>query len=534
LLRQLLVWPKAFLDVRQLRYCIRDGIKIRKAHMNATMAAVPEIRIRTLNEARVATNGDFVLYWMVANRRSTWNFSLQRAIEYAEQLQKPLLIVEALRCGYEWASDRIHRFVLQGMANNRETFAGTKAKYLAYVEPEHGAGSGLINTLAEKSCVVVTDDFPCFFLPRMLKSVARRLPVCLEAVDSNGLLPLRATDNVFPTAYSFRRFLQKRLPDYMLDFPEPDPLSEAHIPEFDRLPSGVSKRWPDASAALLLGTPDSLSGLPVDHGVRAAIFDGGPNAATMALDRFVDHRLARYADGRNQPENEVASGLSPYLHFGHVSAHEVFARIIQRENWSESNLASTTKGSRSGWWGMSPEAEGFLDQLITWRELGYNMCSKRDDYDRYESLPEWARTTMDEHAGDARPSVYTMEQLDAAETHDELWNAAQNQLVIEGRMHNYLRMLWGKKIYEWSKTPREALNVLIQLNNRYAVDGRNPNSYSGIFWCLGRYDRAWGPERPIFGKIRYMSSDNTARKLRVKSYVEKYRRRTGNQKQLWE
>ena len=502
--------------------------------MNAAIPPAPEIRIRALNQARVAAHGDFVLYWMIANRRTTWNFSLQRAIEYSEQLQKPLLMVEALRSGYEWANDRIHRFVLQGMSDNRAAIAGTSAKYLAYVEPEHGVGSGLINALAQKSCVVVTDDFPCFFIPRMLKSVARRLPVYMEAVDSNGLLPLRATDNVFPTAYSFRRFLQKQLPNYMLDFPEPDPLNEANIPEFDRLPSGVTKRWTVASDELLRGTPDSLSGLPVDHGVRPAIFDGGPNAATGALKQFVGNRLARYTEGRNQPETEVSSGLSPYLHFGHISAHEIFARIVQREDWSVSKLAAATKGSRSGWWGMSPEAEGFLDQLITWRELGYNMCSKRADYDRYESLPDWARTTMDEHASDTRPSVYTMEQLDASETHDELWNAAQNQLVTEGRMHNYLRMLWGKKIYEWSETPREALRVLIHLNNRYAVDGRNPNSYSGIFWCLGRYDRAWGPERPIFGKIRYMSSDNTARKIRVKNYVEKYSNRIGNQKQLWE
>jgi deoxyribodipyrimidine photo-lyase len=497
--------------------------------MSGTVAAVPDIRVRTLNDARVDRHGDFVLYWMVANRRTTWNFSLQRAIEHAETLNKPLLILEALRCGYEWASDRIHRFVLQGMADNQTAIAGTRAKYLPYVEPEHGAGSGLIDTLADKACVVVTDDFPCFFLPRMLKSVARRLPVCLEAVDSNGLLPLRATDDVFKTAYSFRRFLQKRLPEFMLDLPEPDPLSEADPPEFDHLPKGVSNRWPESTAALLLGAPDSLSGLPIDHSVRPAIFDGGSDAAADTVDRFINRRLARYVDDRNQPEAETASGLSSYLHFGHISAHELFARVMQRENWSESNLASTTKGSRTGWWGMSPEAEGFLDQLITWRELGYNMCSKRDDYDQYESLPEWARVTMEEHAGDVRPNLYSAEQLDAAETHDELWNAAQNQLVTEGRMHNYLRMLWGKKIYEWSKTPREALNVLIQLNNRYAVDGRNPNSYSGIFWCLGRYDRAWGPERPIFGKIRYMSSDNTARKLRVKGYVEKYRRRIGTE-----
>jgi deoxyribodipyrimidine photo-lyase len=163
-----------------------------------------------------------------------------------------------------------------------------------------------------------------------------------------------------------------------------------------------------------------------------------------------------------------------------------------------------------------------LDELITWREIGYNICSKRNDFDEYESLPEWARQTLAEHAADHRPYVYDLGEFESATTHDPLWNAAQNQLAREGRIHNYLRMLWGKKILEWSESPRDALATMIELNNKYALDGRNPNSYSGIFWVLGRYDRAWGPERPIFGKIRYMSSDNTARKVRVREYIEKY------------
>ena len=171
---------------------------------------------------------------------------------------------------------------------------------------------------------------------------------------------------------------------------------------------------------------------------------------------------------------------------------------------------------------MEEAAEGFLDELITWRELSYNMCSKRPDYARYSSLPEWARRTLEEHINDPREYTYTLEEFEAGQTHDELWNAAQMQLVTEGRMHNYLRMLWGKKILHWTARPQDALRIMIELNNKYAVDGRNPNSYSGILWVLGRYDRAWGPERPIFGKIRYMTSDSTRRKLKVNSYIERY------------
>jgi deoxyribodipyrimidine photo-lyase len=156
------------------------------------------------------------------------------------------------------------------------------------------------------------------------------------------------------------------------------------------------------------------------------------------------------------------------------------------------------------------------------------MCWQRDDYDQYDSLPDWAQKTLKEHAGDSRPFVYSLEEFATAATHDPLWNAAQVQLARQGRIHNYLRMLWGKKILHWSESPRAALQIMIELNNKYALDGRNPNSYSGIFWVLGRYDRAWGPEREIFGKVRYMTSENTARKVRVKPYIEKFQPEDAN------
>jgi deoxyribodipyrimidine photo-lyase len=173
---------------------------------------------------------------------------------------------------------------------------------------------------------------------------------------------------------------------------------------------------------------------------------------------------------------------------------------------------------------MSPSAEALLDQVVTWRELGFNMSSRREDCDRFESLPDWARATLSKHAADPRPHIYTLGEFEAGRTHDPLWNAAQVQLVREGRIHNSLRMLWGKKVLEWTASPQEALAVMIELNNKYAVDGRDPNSYSGIFWVLGRYDRPWGPERPIFGTVRYMSSLSALRKLRVRRYLAEHGR----------
>ena len=459
---------------------------------------------------------------MTAFRRVHWNFSLQRALDWAKELNKPLIVLEALRCGYQWASDRLHRFILDGMADNARSLKKTHVLYYPYVEEVENEGKGLIEALAEESCVVITDDFPAFFLPRMIGAVSRRLPVLLEQVDSNGLLPMRAADKVFTTAFSFRRFLQKNLPGYLAEGPKANPLSRAKLPAMDRLPKGIEKRWPMASSQLLDGDPEALTSLPIEHGVQVVETRGGSAQAEKVLEHFTGNRLSLYPEERNHPDEEGTSGLSPYLHFGHISVHQVFARILKREEWSSKMISSKTTGSRSGWWGMSEAAEAFLDELVTWRELGFNMCWQQSDFAKYESLPNWALQTLRYHSKDKRPHLYNLEAFEKGETHDPLWNAAQIQLLQEGRIHNYLRMLWGKKILHWTKTPREALRVMIELNNKYALDGRDPNSYSGIFWVLGRYDRAWGPERRVFGKVRYMSSKNTGRKVRVKAYLNKY------------
>lgn len=486
------------------------------------MNSVPALRIRAANEADIAAGGDYVLYWMTAFRRGQYNFSLQRAVALSRKLNKPLVILEALRCGYPWASERLHRFVIEGMADNAEHFAGKPVTYYPYLEPKQGAGQGLLQELAARACAVVGDDFPAFFLPRMVAAAATRIPVRFELVDSNGLLPMRAADKVFSRAFDLRRFLQKNLLPHLADAPARDPLSRTKLPTLDALPRRIVTRWPPAEPAKLLASAGGLSSFPIDHAVGPVATAGGPRAAERTLRAFLKRKLPIYESDRNQPEQEATSGLSPYLHFGHISAHQVFDELTRLAEWTPDMVSPKATGSSQGWWGADPGVEAFLDQLITWRELGYNMCWQRDDYDQYESLPEWARQTLAEHAGDPRPHVYALDEFEAARTHDDLWNAAQRQLVREGRIHNYLRMLWGKKILEWSDSPQAALATMIQLNNKYALDGRNPNSYSGIFWVLGRYDRAWGPERPIFGKIRYMTSENTARKVRVKQYLEKY------------
>ena len=486
------------------------------------MRSVPDIRILKSNDAPVNPKGDFVLYWMVAFRRTTWNFSLQQAVNWAVKLGKPLVILEALRCEYPWASDRLHRFVLDGMVDNARQTSRQSVLYYPYVELKPNTGKGLLDALAERACVIVTDDFPAFFIPKMIRAASGRLPVMIEQVDSNGILPMRTTDRVFPTAYTFRRFLQKTLPDHLLEHPEPEPLKGVQLPKLSGLSKKIIRRWPMATDRLLKGDSKILASLPIDHDVPMVEERGGPSRALKILRAFVESDLSSYVEKRNQPEEEATSGLSPYLHFGHISVHQIFHVVLEKEKWFLDRLSEKADGRRKGWWGMGEPAEAFLDQLITWRELGFNLCWQRDDFDRYESLPAWAVETLSAHKMDKREYIYSLKEFDGGKTHDPLWNAAQIQLNREGRIHNYLRMLWGKKILQWTATPRKALKVMIELNNRYALDGRDPNSYSGIFWVLGRYDRAWGPDRPIFGKVRFMSSKNTARKVRVKDYIQKY------------
>ena len=337
------------------------------------MPPVPQLRITGLNQASPNRQGDYVLYWMTANRRLEWNFALQRAAEWAKELQKPLLILEALNCNYPWANDRLHNFVLEGMADNAAGLAGRSGVWhYPYLEDRPGQGRGLLPKLAEQACAVVTDDFPCFFLPKLVRVAALKLRVRLEAVDSNGILPIRAANRIFTTAHSFRIFLQKNLPDHWSALPLADPLQKLNLPEFKGPPRPVLQAWPLLPVSRLGQAAALASSLSVDHSVGPADIRGGAEAAQRALKIFIDERLPDYASKRNHPDDSATSGLSPYLHFGHLSAHQIFYELVMDQGWFPERVAARTSGSRQGWWDLSASAEAFLDQLITWRELGFN------------------------------------------------------------------------------------------------------------------------------------------------------------------
>ena len=481
---------------------------------------VPDLRIRNVNAAPLNARGDFVLYWMIAARRASFNFALDHALALAKTLGKPLVVLEALRVDHPHANDRLHAFVLEGMADNQAQFEASPVHYHPYVEPSSGAGAGLLSALSSRACAVVTDEFPSYFLPRMVEAAGKKLAVRLEAVDSCGLYPLAATDRTFVSAFSFRAHLQKELLPHLAAFPKERPLARLDLPRAANLTRLLS-RWPKASPATLSAHPAALATLPVDHSVPPTAFRGGSRAARARLESFVTQKLARYLGDRNEPELDGTSTLSPYLHFGHLSAHEVFSRIASAEGWSPGLLDGPRGGKREGYWHLSAPAEAFLDQVITWRELAYQAARHGKVHD-YPALPAWARASLEKHLKDPRPHRYTREELEAGRTHDALWNAAQMQLVRDGWFHGYLRMLWGKRILEWSDSPAQALTTMEALMDKHSLDGRNPASGMGYAWVLGRFDRPWGPERKIFGAVRYMSSENTARKFSVDRYVQKY------------
>jgi len=478
--------------------------------------SVPPSRVQSLNDRPRQASGDFVLYWMTAARRTRYNFALQHATALAGELHKPLLVLEALRCDYPWANDRLHAFVADGMRANARAFEAARVRYFPYVEPARGAGRGLVAALARHACSIVTDWYPAFFIPRMTSSAARQVAVAMEAVDSHTLIPTTDHGKAFPTARGYRAFMQRELRRHLAQFPAEQPARELSSLPLAEVPPEVATRWPATRLDAL-----RLADLPIDHTVTPVTIRGGQEEALNALRRFVDTRLDGYAEQHNHPDEDATSHLSPYLHFGHISPHETFASVMTHERWTTRRLAAGGGGAREGWWNVSASAEAFLDQLVVWRDLAFNGSAWTPGFERYDTLPAWARATLDAHRSDPRPHLYDLATLEHAETDDHVWNAAQRQLARDGWFHGYMRMLWGKKILEWSPDPETALAHMEHLMNKYSVDGRDPVSYASFGWVLGRYDRPWF-ERPIFGTVRYMTSQSAQRKLRMREYLRKY------------
>ncbi|MFN1835186.1 hypothetical protein AB2B38_007990 [Balneola sp. MJW-20] len=473
------------------------------------------------NNNEVNKDGEYVLYWMQANRRFHYNYALELAVAWANKLDKPLLVYEGLNVDYPWASDRIHSFILDGMKEHLDFSGSNGINYYPYVEPEKGAGKGLIYNLAEKAALIISDEYPVFIIKEHNRKVGERIDIPYITVDSNGIIPLGVTDKDPYSAYLFRKVMQKHFLEAYTNPPVSDPLDDLSNHDKISLPDGFEQKYPRGDQ-YLNDIESSIRKFPIDHNVKPAKLLGTREAALGKLGAFIQHKLELYDDQRNDPDASASSGLSPWLHFGKISEYEIVKAVLdhQPEGWDLTDI-TPNNGKNSGFFNGDPNIESFMDEVITWREVGFHYAHHVDDYDKIETLPDWVHKTMDEHRDDEREYIYTLEEFEQSKTHDEIWNAAQTELRREGIMHNYLRMLWGKKIIEWTPDYETALEYMIELNNKYALDGRDPNSYSGIFWCFGRFDRAW-QERPVFGKLRYMTSDSTRRKVKLDRYLQRY------------
>ena len=499
---------------------------------------IPSSRLNV--HGAVNSSGNFIVYWMTSARRAHWNHALEHAIDLANQYQQPLVVIECLALNHRWANDRISTFVLQGMIDNRAAFAQTGVTYIPYVETRPKEASGLLEIWLGQATACVIDDFPTYY-PRHVLETALKFKTCeLHVVDSNGFMAMRAQGRDFKTAYSLRRHLHKTILEHMHEFPLANPLDNAKgLPMIDAtLIEGIfaKSNTPLTPYEYLWRVSEggdvgkaALSKLNIDHTVPPVLTKkGGSVEARRRWKEFLARRLVNYKEMRNQPQENGASGISPWLHFGHIGIHQILNEIFTAYRWDVSMITPPNNGRRQGWWGLPEPVEAFLDQVITWRDIGFIHCAMIPDHTEYSSLPQWAQNTLAEHSQDPRSYVYTFEQFEQAQTHDPLWNAAQQQLRQEGIIHNYLRMLWGKKILEWSPDSQTAMKWMIAINDRWALDGRDPNSYTGIGWVMGKFDRGW-TEREVYGKIRCMTTASTMRKFKTKDYIEKYSKDSSKQ-----
>ena len=347
--------------------------------------------------------------------------------------------------------------------------------------------------LARRAALVVTDFFPTFIQPRQLKRLRDKTDTPVIAVDSATVVPLRAHERTYSTARSIRPILMDALPHqlFAVDDAEPRVRRPIEIP-FDQL---LGADTTDAGIAALVAQCD------IDHSVAPSpTIRGGERAARDRLAAFVAHGLPRYRD-RSDPNVDATSRLSAHLHFGTISIQEVL-------------LTARAAGPAESY-------AKFLDEALTWRELAHNLVFKTPKHRTLDAVPAWARKELDDHSADSRPALYTDQQLEHGLTGDALWNAAQRSLVRDGEIHNYMRMLWGKSVLLWTENAARALRVLEHLNHKYALDGRDPNSYGGILWCFGLFDRPFY-RRPIFGTVRYMSLKAAAGKFDTQAYIARF------------
>ena len=432
--------------------------------------------------------GNCVVYWMQRAQRGIDNSALDCAVGVANALGKPVVVFFAPVPFYPHANLRHYHFLAEGIPDIADELGKRNIGFVLRRYPDHHLAKFCEEV---KPALVVGDENPMREPNDWRLHATKKLKVPLWTIDADVIVPSKLLGKEQYAAHIIRPRLQAQLPKFLV----------AHKNLSAKIawkkPRGLESLAPEHEIASTL-----TKGWKLDRTVSpVSKWRGGSSEGLRLLKQFVTHKLRGYGTQRNKPEHDHTSRLSPYLHFGHISPITV-ALAVQKSDAPK------------------PDKEAFLNQIIVWRELSINLVHFNPNYDNFECGENWAHCTLAQHAKDPRPTVYTERQLEHAETHDQLWNAAQMQMVNTGWMHNYVRMYWAKKILEWTKSPAEAHRIAVYLNDKYLLDGRDPNGYAGIAWSIvGKFDRPWF-ERPIFGQIRYMSGASTGKKFNSKEYIE--------------
>lgn len=446
------------------------------------MSRVHPHRVHVLRDGRA--RGDYVLYWMQQSQRPDDNHALEYAVEQANEFGIPLVVLFGLTTDYPGANLRHYDFMVRGLVETRRRLSERGiAMTIASGSPDDVAiGCG------KRAAMIVCDRGYTRVQRAWRLRVAERARCPVVQVESDVVVPVdQASAKREFGAHTLRPKIHRLMDEYLT-------VCESRAPRVSSrgVVLDVHDLGDDASSI--------LGGLRCDRSVGPV--EGvtpGPSAARDRLRRFLDRGLDKYIETRNNPNEDGQSGLSAYLHFGQISPVEV-----------------ATEARRHG----SESAMAFFEELVVRRELAINFTERCEDYDRISCLPDWAMRTLADHEDDAREYVYDAEEFETARTHDPYWNAAQLEMLHTGRMHGYMRMYWGKKILEWSRDAETAFDIAVGLNDRYELDGRDPNGYAGVAWCFGLHDRPWA-ERPVFGKIRYMNDKGLRRKFDADAYVRK-------------
>jgi len=445
-------------------------------------------RIQEQNTRQVR-KGRYVLYWMQAAQREEYNHALEYAVDRANELKQPLVVFFGLTDDYPSANERHYRFLLEGL---KETGSALEKRGIRFIVRMTPPPEGVVE-LAREASLVVTDRDYVRVTRQWRRKAAGSLQCPLTRVETNLIVPAsEASGKEEYSAATIRTKIRRKLPYFAV----PLKRRTLHYPSMKLKLKSID----------LSNIDRIISKMNIDRSVSPVPdFHGGISHSLKRLQTFLNNKIHDYDRDRNDPAKDVSSQLSPYLHFGQISPLKIALEVMRME---------------------SPGAAPFLEQMIVRRELAHNFTLYNPHYDSFECLNSWALETLQKHSADKRPYVYSREQLERALTHDPYWNAAQEEMILTGKMQGYMRMYWGKKILEWTPSPEQAFQTALYLNNKYELDGRDPNGFTGVAWCFGKHDRPWF-ERPVFGKIRYMNANGLKRKFKIDRYVEKIDRIKG-------